>query len=38
MIPFLNLGGTEPQLSRTVVELGDEYVMKDGGRSGTGKD
>ena len=37
MMPFLNRGGIEPHSTRRLVELGAEYLMYNGGRSGTGE-
>ena len=34
MIPFLNCGGIAPHSTKRLVELGEEYVMYNGGRPG----
>lgn len=34
MIPFLNCGGIAPHSTKKLVELGEEYVMYNGGRPG----
>ena len=34
MIPFLNLGGIAPHSTKRLVELGEEYLINNGGRPG----
>lgn len=34
MIPFLNRGGIAPHSTKRLVELGEEYVIYNGGRPG----